>query len=188
MRISEVSPNTLEGSFSDDLVLGKLWLIRKLSNLGKDFGTVYVLGSWFGNLGLLMATKELPFKEIVNVDLDGKALDVSDRLVNKLGLQGKISGLHADANHIKYDGLGRDGLVINTSCNNMSARDWADNIPGGVMVALQGRNNDPGAVSKHRQAVDLLDQCRLNMILFIGNIRLRDQDGEYDRYMVIGEK
>lgn len=188
MRLSEVSPNTLEGSFSDDLVLGKLWLIRKLAELDREFGTVYVLGSWFGNLGLLMAAKELPFNRIVNVDLDGKALDVSDQLVNKLGLQGKISSLHADANHISYDGLDHDGLVINTSCNNMSALDWANNIPKGVIVALQGRNNDPGARSKHARATDLLEQCKLDRILFIGKIRFMDQDGEYDRYMVIGEK
>jgi len=57
MLMNEVSPDTIEGSFSNDLVLSKLWLIRELKRMQPTFGTIYILGSWYGNLSLLMLTR-----------------------------------------------------------------------------------------------------------------------------------
>lgn len=186
MRLSEVSPNTIEGSFSDDLVLSKIWLIRELSSLRDSYGTIYVLGSWFGNLALLMVSKELRFDRIINVDLDGKAIADGKRIIGKLGLDDQISSINADVNHISYTDLGEDGLVVNTSCNNIEDLGWFGNIPKGAMVALQSRNNDPGAVNQHRSISDFTESYKLSTVLFKGEISLEEDGSSYDRFMLIG--
>ena len=186
MRINEVSPNTLAGSFSDDLVISKIWLIKELASLKDSYDTIYVLGSWFGNLAMLMVARDLGFDRIINVDLDADALASSQAIIEKLGLDDRISNLLADANELDYGDLGDDGLIVNTSCNNIQGSDWFDNIPTGTMVALQGRNNDPGAKVKQQQAADLSSTYPLSQILFEGEIGLEDDDGTYRRFMLIG--
>lgn len=188
MRLSEVSPNTLDGSFSDDLVLSKIWLIKQVSRVRSNFGTIYVLGSWFGNLGLLMASKSLDFDRIINVDLDSDAIDVSELLVSRLGLSDRIEHMSKDANELDYRQLGHDGLVVNTSCNNMAGSSWFDAIPRNTLIALQGRNNDPGAELQQSSTEDLIKAFPMRKVLFTGKITLEDDDGTYDRYMIIGEK
>lgn len=186
MKIDEVSPNTLAGSFSDDLVISKIWLIKKLSSLKPSYGTIYVLGSWFGNLALLMVQRDLDFDRIINVDLDRSALSTSRDIIAKLGLEDRIIDVEVDANTLAYSELGEDGLVVNTSCNNMENQGWYQNIPIGTMVALQGRDNDPGAKIKHDGIDDLRSLYPLTEILFEGEISLEDDDGKYRRFMLIG--
>lgn len=188
MRISEVSPNTLAGSFSDDLVISKIWLIKHLNRIRSEYSTIYVLGSWFGNLALLMAARDLRFDRIVNIDLDADAVSIGDELIEKMGLSGKIESIRMDANHLSYEDLDDRGLVVNTSCNNIDGNAWFDNIPSGVLVALQGRNNDPGARIKQNSISDLSSTYPMQKVMFSGQITLEDRDGSYDRYMIIGEK
>lgn len=187
MRLSEVSPDTVEGSFSDDLILSKLWLIKKLSELRSNFGTIYVLGSWFGNLAMLMAAKELRFDRIINVDLDEKALANSERIIKKLGLSDRVINFNADANDLDYHDLGTNGLIVNTSCNNINGMEWFQRMPPGTMVALQGRNEDPGAVNKDRTLDEFMERYPMERVMFSGKITLRDDNTKYDRFMVIGK-
>lgn len=186
VRLSEVSPNTIEGSFTDDLVISKIWLIRELASLSDSYGTIYVLGSWFGNLAMLMVARDLRFKRIINVDTDGKALSDGARIISRLGLDDRISSIKADANTLSYDGLGANGLVINTSCNNIKGDDWFLNIPTGTMVALQGRDNDPGSPNLFNDMDAFIETYPLRETLFSGKLRLRDPETSYIRFMLIG--
>lgn len=186
MLIREVSPNTLEGSFSDDLVLGKIWLIRKLSKISKDFGTIYILGSWYGNLSLLMINENLRFDRIVNIDIDNRALHGGARMARRLGLADRITSMCKDANELDYRHLGKNGLVINTSCNNIEGLDWFKNIPPGTMTALQSRDCDPGAVNNHNSLADFESSYPLPEMLFKGTLPMMDDDSRYDRFMLIG--
>lgn len=186
MRISEVSPDTIKGSFSDDLVLSKLWLIRELSGLQREFGTIYVLGSWFGNLAMLMAAKDLVFKRIINVDTNEKALADSGHMLSKLGLDDRVVGAKVDANNLSYSDLDGDGLVVNTSCNNIKGNDWFNNIPKGTMVAMQGRDTDLGSPNIFDDIDSFVESYPLGKMLFSGKLRLKDPETNYRRFMVIG--
>lgn len=188
MRIREVSPDTVAGSWSDDLVLSKLWLIRKLKGINHRFGTVYILGSWYGNLSLLMLDKHLEFDKLINVDINAKALDSGDRMADKLGLSGKITSMRKDANELDYRQISDGGLVINTSCNNISGMDWFNSIPDGTVVALQGRDNDPGAVNVFDDSHSLASMYECSRVLYDGHIALEDPETGYTRYMLIGIK
>lgn len=186
MRISEVSPNTIEGSFTKDLVISKLWLIRELKNIQPTFGTIYILGSWYGNLSLLMLDSNLGFDRAINVDTDERVLRDGDRMAEKLGISDRITSMCKDANLLDYRRIGEDGLVINTSCNNINGMDWFRNIPQGTMVALQGRDNDPGSPNLFNDMGSFVKTYPLGETLFSGEIRLKDPETNYRRFMVIG--
>jgi len=75
--ITESAPETLEGSFTPSLQLSKLWMCGALKRLMREeniskFNTVYSLGSWYGNMALFMLIKQVPFRLMVDVDLNPK--------------------------------------------------------------------------------------------------------------------
>lgn len=187
MKLSEVSPNTLDGSFSEDLILSKIWLIKELLKARDSYSTIYVLGSWFGNLAMLMANRDLSFDRIINFDIDSNSLAASEYIIKKLDLDDRVFNQKADVNEIIYSGIDDHGLVVNTSCNNINGSQWFNNIPIGTMVAFQARNNDPGAVVITNGISDLVDLYPMSQYLFKGQLRLDDKDGPYDRYMIIGK-
>ena len=66
---AEASPDTLSGSFTPDLVTSKTWLCRQLKKqLGEgSAGDIYILGSWYGNMGI--------FLQQATIDFDRKTLE-----------------------------------------------------------------------------------------------------------------
>ena len=191
--ITESAPETLEGSFTPSLQLGKLWMCGALKRLMQEeninkFNTVYSLGSWYGNMALFMLIKQVPFHTMVDVDLNPKYLAVSKRLMPKLYAQGGLISIAGDANRLNYD-VQDPSLVINNSTNNMRNAGWLDRIPSGTWVALQGRNNEPQ--NRFNTVSNLADfdvQYPLAETLFLGGIPLRDPDDRYVRWMKIGIK
>jgi len=188
MLIKEVSPDTIEGSWSNDLVISKLWLIRRLKKLQPKYGVIYILGSWYGNLSLLMLQKNLQFNHIINVDVDNNALRKSDEMSRMLGMSDTVTTMHKDANTLDYRQLDTDGLVINTSVNNIENRGWFENIPSGSMVALQSRDNDPNAINKYSSLDEFVNAYPMSKVLFKGTMKLTDPETKYNRYMLIGIK
>jgi SAM-dependent methyltransferase len=176
MRINEFSPNTLKGSFTDDLIVSKLWLIREISKIHKDFNSIYILGSWYGNLSLFLLDKNnIQFKKIINVDINKKVLSTGQELATKFGVADKIEPMVKDANDLDYRQARPPSLVINTSVNDMENDGWFDNIPTGTLVAIQTRDES-------------LDQFKFTKILYSGGKELKDPEDSYIRNMIIGVK
>ena len=141
MRLQEISPNTLSGSWTNDLVLRKLWGLVELKKIKKNFDTVYILGSWYGNASIILSAldKHFKFDHIVNVDNDKNVLRSSKKLVSKLGLDNKVESMLADVNKLDYRQLGKDGLVINFSTVDIKGDGWFENIPLDTTVLIQAR-------------------------------------------------
>lgn len=178
ITLTEFSPLTLDGSFTKDLVFNKLWIIRELEKLNRPLGVVYVLGSWYGNMGILLAKSNLKFNYVVNVDIDASVVNKSQKIAELLGLAGKVEPLIKDANTCKYRELDSNGIVINASCHDMENAGWYDNIPNNTLVVLQSRND-----------VDHdLDQYQLNEVLYNGKLNLQDPQTKYVSYLRIGVK
>jgi SAM-dependent methyltransferase len=176
MKIHEFSPNTLKGSFTDDLIISKLWLIREISKIHKKFNAIYILGSWYGNLSLFLIDKhDIEFKKIINVDINKEALDTGHELAKKFGVSDLIQSMVKDANTLNYKQAKKPSLVINTSVNDMKNEGWFDRIPEGTLVALQTRDS-------------YLEDYPLSRVLYAGKKDLRDPETAYTRYMVIGIK
>jgi hypothetical protein len=175
MRVDEFSPKTLRGSFTEDLIISKLWLIKEIKKIHNKFNAIYILGSWYGNISILLINKYIKFKKIINVDKDRKALATGQLLAKRLGIDKRIEPMVKDANTLDYQQADSPSLVINTSCNDMENSGWFDNIPAGTLVALQTRDNT-------------LDEYKFSKVLYSGQRHLKDPETDYTRIMKIGIK
>ncbi len=177
-KLNEFSPNTLDGSFTEDLVFNKLWMLQELSKLKREFDTIYILGSWYGNMSLLLARSDIEFNKIINVDTDADVIDVSKQITKLTKTDSKITHMVKDANQLTYEQLGSNGLVINTSCHDMDNAGWFEHIPAGTMVALQSRTD----------VDDDLSSYKLSKVLYTGELELEDPETKYVSLLKIGIK
>lgn len=187
MRFDEVSPDTFQGSLTKDLLLSKTWLLSILSKISKEYSTVYILGSWYGQLSLMLIADGFDTNKIINVDIDRKTLAQGQKMARALRVDDRIVLMNHDANKLDYRRLDKEGLVINTSCNDIKGDNWFNQIPKGTLVALQGRNNAPAKI-QYDSLEDFKDRYPLSKVLYQDQITLEDPETEYQRYMVIGLK
>ena len=189
MRLREISPNTVKGSWTPDLTLRKLWAIVELEKIKDKFDTVYILGSWYGNTSIILSLlkNRISFDHIVNVDQDQSSLDRSEKIINQLGLD-NIESMNTDANELDYRQLGKDGLVINTSAADISGDGWLENIPSGTMVVIQSRNRSGESPNQFRSLDDLESTYPLSKIFYKGQRKFKDPETVFDSYMIIGQK
>ena len=186
LPVNESSGYSLAGSFTHDLIKSKVWLLSELAGIAPEVGTIYVLGSWYGNLGVLLALDPvIRYKQLINVETDPEFLQASERIQDHVGMS-NTEYMLKDANDLDYRQLGSDGVVINTSLTDMPGQAWFDNIPAGTLVVMQSRDNDPGNEAHSTQ--DIIDQYPLSEIIYNGELKLQDPETAYTRYMVIGVK
>ena len=184
LPVNESSGYSLAGSFTHDLIKSKVWLLTELARIAPTVGTVYVLGSWYGNLGVLLALDPvIRYKQLINVETDPEFLQASERIQDHVGMS-NTEYMLKDANDLDYRQLGSDGVVINTSLTDMPGQAWFDNIPAGTLVVMQSRDHDPGNEAHSTQ--DIIDQYPLSEIIYDGELQLQDPETKYTRYMVIG--
>ena len=185
-KLTESSGYSLEGSFTRDLIASKVWLLTELARVAPTVGTIYVLGSWYGNLGVLLALDPIvQYKKLINVETDQHFLQASRRILDHMGID-RAQYMLTDANKLDYRQLGSDGVVVNTSLNDMSGDTWFEHIPGGTLVAMQGRDHVSDRATDSTQ--DIVDRFPLSEVLYEGELKLADPETEYTRYMVIGVK
>jgi SAM-dependent methyltransferase len=178
MKLLEFSPSTLQGSFESGLILNKLWLIHELKKIQDQFSTIYILGSWYGNMSILLAKNNIQYDHIVNVDRDTSVVRKAQRIARMLNIDDRIEPMIEDANRLDYRQLDQDGLVINTSCHDMENRGWFDHIPAGVLVALQSRDD----------VDDDLSAYNLSRTLYQGRRSAQDPETDYTSLLRIGVK
>ena len=188
MQLKEVDSNTLSGSNSTNLVTARSWALQKLQNIKDQFSTIYVLGSWYGNIGLMISmSTNIEFEKLINVDTDNRVLTIGKKLAYLLG-DSRLKFMHRDANSLDYRRLNNNGLVINFSTTNIEQNDWFDHIPNGTMVVLKGRNNDEGAVNKFNTMGEFKSRYPLTKTIYTGSLPLEDRTTKYDCFLVIGIK
>lgn len=184
--LDESSGYSLEGSFTPDLVFSKLWLIRELAKIAPKIDTLYALGSWYGNLALILNhAQKISVDKVINVETNPKFLKGSKKILDQLGV-GNVDYMLKDANDLDYRQLGRGGAVVNTSLTDMPGTDWFDNIPKGTLVAMQARDQDPG--EQFGSPKNIQQKFPLSKVLYSGSLDLQDPETEYTRFMVIGIK
>jgi hypothetical protein len=185
-KVNESSGPSLQGSFTSDLTRSKVWLLKELANVVPKVGTVYILGSWFGNLALYMHLQPtVKFDRIINVEIDSERLNQGQRMLDHVGAD-RVESMLKDANDLDYQQLGSNGAVVNTSLTNMADDQWFERIPKGTTVVLQARDQDPGEPYSNTQ--DIIDRFPMNQVYYTGTLDLQDPETEYQRFMVIGQK
>ena len=185
-QLEESSGYSLQGSFTRDLTTSKVWLMQELARINPAISTVYILGSWFGNLALYMTLDPmLQVKKIINVETDRSMLDQSKRMLDHVGAR-NVEYMLKDANTLDYRQLGTDGVVINTSLTDMDGTEWFQNIPDGTVVVMQAR--DRVDRKPFYSTDDILQKFPLDQVLYQGSLKLKDPETAYNRFMVIGRK
>lgn len=184
-KLDEASPNTLEGSFTEDLKLSKVWLLHTIKDILEDakidhLNTIYVLGSWYSNISLYLLKFGISFNKVINVDIDNTVLGVGELLIDKIGASDKVEHMNKDANTLDYSQLKPPSLVINTSANDIESTQWLDNIPAGTLVAIQDRQQESLSAFNERYPLD--------KTFFLSELELDDPKEKYTRYMKIGVK
>jgi hypothetical protein len=186
--LPESSGNSLAGSYTNDLVISKLWLAHELNKILaqqqiQSVPVAYVLGSWYGNASTILRKMRVPIDQIIDVDRKKSWLQKGAQIQQDMGITG-VQQMHADANNIDYRQLEQPGVVINTSTNDIADQGWFDNIPSDTIVVLQGRDQveNNGVTSPD----ELLERFPLETVLYQGTWDLEDPETEYRRSMAIG--
>ncbi len=185
VKVKEGSPDTIAGSYTPDLVFSKQWLCETLSQLlnGQSAGTIYALGSWYGNIGVFLQKANIVFDHLVLIEQEREKLEASKRLLPTLMDDGMVSFVLGDATSIEYP---QNCTIINTSGNEMS-NDWLENTPFGTCVVIQGRNNTTSPVPTQTQTLREFDATfPLSRTLYLNEIELSDPGVSYSRFMKIG--
>ena len=183
-KLDEASPNTLEGSFTPDLVESKTWLAEMLAKglKGKNAGTIYVLGSWYGNMGIFLQQAGVQFDKLVLIEPNEKWLMHSKELLDTLNDEGKLVLIHQKAEDAVYE---KPGVVINTSCNETGPV-FLTKLPDNMLCLLQARNNNENTLFPTEAEEDFIDYFPLQKVYYTGKKSLEDPEVNYVRYMMIG--
>jgi len=183
----EASPNTWEGSFTPDLVTSKTWLTKHLKKEldGRSAGDIYVLGSWWGNLGVFIQQSAIEFDNLIMVERHKYLLNGTQQLLSQLWDQGRLKLIQSRAELIKYPN--RPVTVINTSANDMNTA-WLEQVPDNSLVMIQGRNNLKDPRNETTNADEFYTKFSLKDTVYQGQRLLRDPETSYTRYMKIGYK
>lgn len=189
-ELKEASPDSLTGSFTDDLIGSKQWLCNYLkliqNKTNQPFSIITILGSWYGNLGILLDKNKIDFKTLILIDIDKDKLDVSKTLLGNLNYY-KILPLVRDANYHVY-GNNTEQAIINTSCNEIENKGWFEKIPAGCLVILQARNNLTNIPVITNNIYDFDDMFPMHKTLVLKQMQFTDPTTNYLRFMKIGVK
>jgi len=185
-NLDESSGYSLTGSFTRDLIASKVWLLKKLEQIQQHYTTMYILGSWYGNLAVYMTLQPtIKVDTIINVEINPEMLDTSQSILDRIGAT-NVKYMLTDANELDYRQLGDTGVVVNTSLTEMHQKEWFEHIPAGTLVAMQARDQDPGV--EYHSAGDIQRRYPLSQVLYHSSMQLEDPETEYTRYMTIGVK
>jgi hypothetical protein len=184
---AEASPNTLGGSFTPDLVNSKTWLCNQLRKElgGRSAGDIYILGSWYGNLGIFLQEANIEFDRLIMVETRQQLLATARRLLAPLYQQGRLKLVLGLAERIEYPR--KNFTVINTSVNDMR-RTWLQRVPDDTLTVIQGRNNLDNPRVATDGAAQFYMKFPLDRTTYWGERRLRDPETRYRRWMKIGYK
>lgn len=188
IKLLDSSPDTPEGSITKDLNLSKMWLFKQLESLDlTSFDNVYVLGSWYGSIGLFLLDSSLNFDKCWCIDIDHEKVEFNMHYLKRMKMLNKIMPVKADVNKVKYQG--DKMLIINTSTNDIEGMGWYRHIPNGTVCVFQGKDHQ----ELNNNGIDTLKKFNiaypLSETLFLGHLPLDDVHGDpYLRFMKIGIK
>jgi hypothetical protein len=175
-------------AFSSGQMGSKLWLCEQLEELFEKIDSIWIYGGWYAVTALLLRSRNrIEIKEIRSIDIDPYCESVADMLnENWVIKEWQFKAVTEDCNKLLPTGV---DLIINTSTEHFTSKEWFDNIPQGTVVALQG-NNMPH--DDHYFCSDSLDDFCANYSLtdtmYRGSLDFNYPDWKFTRYMVIGVK
>jgi len=166
----------------------KKWLIDQLiETAGSEFGTIWVLGGWYGVLpALLFDDQHFKIGKIISFDIDPDCEEVAECLNREPMAAGRFEARTGDMLSLDYAGSAPD-LIINTSCEHIpDIGAWLDLVPYGTRMALQSNNyfGEPDHLNCADTLATFKAQAPLSTIDYEGELQLK----HYTRFMLIGSR
>lgn len=176
---------SFSGSCEKDLLLSKIWLQHHLPQ--RQWNKIYVLGSWYGNMGLILRWLGLDFGHLTNVDANKRYCIDTKKIYQLADFDRPYTVVQEDVNLLNYNDA---DLVINTSTNDIESDKWFRNIPQGTWVAIQCRNNQAAFEYADRPTnyKEFLRLFPIGTIHYSGRMKFKTPSESYERYMLIGQK
>ena len=191
--------------FSRGQIESKLWLVKELTKLNLDLGTVFLCAGWYATLATMLFESNVKVDKIRSFDIDPSCVDIAE-VFNKQWFinQWHFKSITQDImdinynehtwqqwsnanNRMSYPITDVPDTIINTSCEHIENFDeWYAKIPAGKLVILQ--SNNFFEVDEHVNcSIDIDDfsrQTPLTSVLYSDSLQLE----KYTRYMRIGYK
>jgi len=184
--IDEASPDTIEGSFTSDLIKSKEWLVKVLSKLlaNKKPNNIYILGSWYGNMGLFIEKAGINYRNLVLVEPDEEVAAKSKKLLSNIDKHGKLIILRQNLEDVVYE---KDSVIVNTSCNETGPL-FLLNIPDNTLCLFQARDNVENVLIKTDSLEEFDELFPLSKTILLSKRELEDPETKYHRFMKVGRK
>ena len=178
-----IDPDT----FSSGQIESKIWLCEELEKLEWASRLTYIYGGWNGMLGFLLLSRgKFSVTGIRSLDEDPACESIADTInENWVQQSWKFKALTQDCN--TFDPIYGD-IIINTSTEHFTSRQWFDNIPKGTRVVLQGNNMPHDNYNIHLTLEDFLKDYPITNVFYKGEKEFVYPKWSFNRYMVIGIK
>lgn len=149
------------------------------------FDNIYVLGSWYGAMAVVLKNAPFIYQKIICIDKDDTKVQYFDRIIKQKGWN-DVKSVCGDVNRLNY--TGDNILVINASASDMPGTKWLEIIPEGSVVVAQGKDHQEE--SNGIETLDALDEAYpMSETLMLKELEVVDVHGEpYYRFMKIGTK
>jgi hypothetical protein len=180
-------------AFSSGQIGSKIWLAEALESVfGPYPQTIWILGGWHGLTAFLLLSRGIiPTISIRSFDIDPACEDIADSICNYWVWQNwKFKAFTADCNVLDYNSneFGPlPSLIINTSCEHFTSKDWYNRIPKNTKIALQSNNMmHDDHVQNFKSIQEMQDFYPLSRLLYSSVKNFQYPTWSFDRYMIIG--
>ena len=191
--------------FSRGQLQSKLWIIKELTTLSLDLGTVFLCAGWYATLATMLFESKVKVDKIRSFDIDDTCVDIAETFnkpwfvdqwqfksitqnIMDIDYKEHTWQYWSNANNrMSYPITDIPDTIINTSCEHIENFDeWYAKIPSGKLVILQSNNFFD--VDEHVNCVEDCTQFRITAPmttqLYAGELQLP----KYKRFMLIGYK
>jgi len=170
-------------SLSKGQLYSKIWLVDELKKISPYYGTVFLLGGWYGMLAEMLFDN-MNIDKIHSFDLDEIACKIADEInLNYVIDSWRFKAFVKNINELDYS---EADTIINTSTEHIKENTWFNNIPEGKLIIIQ--SNNLTSIKDHTNCVkskdELKEKYKLSSYYFQGKLDIVD----YKRFMIIGRK
>ena len=189
--------------FSRGQLQSKLWIIKELTKLNLDLGTVFLCAGWYATLATMLFESKVKVDKIRSFDIDDTCVDIAETFnkpwfvdqwqfksitqnIMDIDYKEHTWQYWSNANNrMSYPITDIPDTIINTSCEHIENFDeWYAKIPSGKLVILQ--SNNFFEVDEHVNCVNDINEFKrmspMNTVLYSGELQLP----KYYRFMLIG--
>ena len=179
-------------AFSAGQIESKIWAARELETVVDQQKIeplrIAILGGWYALLHFILQSRErVAIEYCRSYDVDPSACMDANLINNTWEIKDwQFRSFPRDANLNTYND--NINLVVNTSTEHFTSREWYNRIPEGTLCLFQG--NDL-VIDDHVQRPESLEHFKSLWPLkelFSGSLHFDFKDAPYTRHMTIGYK